>query len=43
MNAQLATYPHKPSEFEQDMSTLMVLSNFLEEHIEVAVPRTDHG
>ena len=36
MNAQLATYPHKPnSEFEQDMGALMGLSNFLEEHIEV--------
>ena len=36
MNAQLATYPHKPgAEAEQDMTALMGLSNFLEEHIEV--------
>ncbi|OAO17755.1 Sec8 [Blastocystis sp. ATCC 50177/Nand II] len=35
MNAQLATYPHKPgAEAEQDMTALMGLSNFLEEHIE---------
>ena len=39
MNAQLATYPHKPgAEAEQDMTALMGLSNFLEEHIEVHAP-----